>query len=221
VCFLLVLDVTRRVSHEEHREGETQCGHDRRADPDRRPRGDGGGRDSGREGGDGDSQVSGGLVQAERETSPDGADEIDLHDDGHRPGEALSGTEEEIGGDDRLPRRSERDQRSNGEHEHPPGDEDTLSPPSFGERAGEKIRESLRGAEGRDEREDPCPRGESVFLLGDERQDAAFEPRERAHQRRDPDEQRELTGVRPQPDTKIGHAAARVRPARFAATIAS
>ena len=44
---------------------------------------------AGEEGGDADGEIARELVEPDREAARLRSDEIDLHDDGHRPGEAL------------------------------------------------------------------------------------------------------------------------------------
>ena len=51
----------------------------------------------------GDAEVAGRLVQAEREAASGRAGEVDLHHDGHRPGQPLVDAEQHVGGDDEPP----------------------------------------------------------------------------------------------------------------------
>ncbi len=62
-----------------------------------------GGDPAGGEGGDGDGAVAGGFVEAHGEPAAGGADEVDLHDHGGRPGEPLVDTEQDVGEHDPAP----------------------------------------------------------------------------------------------------------------------
>src|SRR5207244_10543198 len=81
----------------------------------------------------------------------------------------------------------------------------------------------LGDAERDDEGEDRRLRGESEVALADEREHASLEPDHRADEGVQPDEERELSGVRPEPeaDCRRGHARATSPPRLFAATIAA
>src|SRR5262249_28944875 len=61
-----------------------------------------------------DGEVTGELVEAERQTSPAGPDEVDLHDDRHRPSEGLVDAEQYVRQVDPGPRRRIDDQEGNG-----------------------------------------------------------------------------------------------------------
>ena len=67
--------VTIATDHEDIARGELRC------------------QPAARGGGDGDPAVAGGLVEPERESTPLGSDEVNLHHDGHGPGQALVDTE--------------------------------------------------------------------------------------------------------------------------------
>ena len=61
------------------------------------------GDEAGGEGGERDGAVPRGLVEAHGEATPFGADEVDLHDDRGRPGQALVHPEEDVGEDHPAP----------------------------------------------------------------------------------------------------------------------
>src|SRR5262249_703102 len=79
-----------------------------------------------------DSEVSGELVEADCETALAGADEVYLHDDGHRPGEALIDAEQHIRGDDPFPGRCPHDQERHRQADPPPQDKRLLATPGVG-----------------------------------------------------------------------------------------
>ena len=79
-------------------------------------------------------------------------------------------------------------------------------PDTVGERAGREVRERLRESERDDEGEDRGLRGQLEVLLADQREDRSLEADHGADERVDPDEQRELAGVRPQAELNVAHA---------------
>ena len=86
-------------------------------------------------GGERDAAVAGGLVEPEREAAALRADEVDLHDDGHRPGQALVDAEQDVGGDDPGPARRDGDQQRHGQRDRPAGDQQPPAPEPLRERA--------------------------------------------------------------------------------------
>ena len=62
---------------------------------------------------------------------------------------------------------------------------------------------------------------ELEVLLADQREDRSLEADHRADERVDPDEQRELAGVRAQAELNVAHAGMLVAPLRLAATISA
>src|SRR6266508_1584656 len=56
-------------------------------------------------GGAGDGEVAGGLVETHGQAAAVRAGEVDFHDDGGGPGQALVDAEQDVGGDDPGPRR--------------------------------------------------------------------------------------------------------------------
>ena len=88
-------------------------------DPDDRARREARCEHAGREGRGGDAEVAGRLVQTEREPAPLRPGQVDLHHDGHRPGEALVDAEQEVRGDDEPPGRCERDQQRDRQGDEP------------------------------------------------------------------------------------------------------
>ena len=108
-------------------------GDQRRADPDDRPRRVAGGERAGDEGGGGDAEVAGRLVEAEREPAPPRPGEVDLHHHRHRPGEALVDAEQQVGGDDEPPRGREPDQQRHRQRDQPADHEQPLAPEPLGQ----------------------------------------------------------------------------------------
>ena len=83
VRLLLEGDVGARVAHGEDADQQTRDGDQRGADPDDGARREAGGERAGGEGGRGDAEVAGRLVEAEREAAAARAGEVDLHHHGH------------------------------------------------------------------------------------------------------------------------------------------
>src|SRR6266542_4258245 len=63
------------------------------------------GEGAGGGGGAGDGEVAGGLVETHGQAAAVRAGEVDFHDDGGGPGQALVDAEQDVGGDDPGPRR--------------------------------------------------------------------------------------------------------------------
>ena len=62
-----------------------------------------GGEVAGQQRGERDGAVAGGLVEAHGQAALAGADEVDFHDDGGRPGQALVDAQQHVGGDHPSP----------------------------------------------------------------------------------------------------------------------
>ena len=62
-----------------------------------------GGEVAGQERGERDGAVAGGLVESHGQAALAGADEVDLHDDGGRPGQALIDAQQHVGRDHPAP----------------------------------------------------------------------------------------------------------------------
>jgi hypothetical protein len=62
-----------------------------------------GGDEAGEVGGEGDRQVAGGFVEAHGQPAALRSGQVDLHDDGGRPAQALVDPEQDVGGDDPAP----------------------------------------------------------------------------------------------------------------------
>src|SRR5262249_48149285 len=145
--------------------------------------------------------------------------EVDLHHDGHRPGEPLVDAEQQVGGDDEPPGGREPDQQWHRQRHQPADHEQPLASDSFRQVAGGQVRERLGDAEGDHEGEDRGARAQSEFLLPDEREHAPPEPDHGADEGIQPDEERELARVRAQAEPDAGQAGTPASPTRFAATI--
>ena len=223
VCALLEGDVRGRVADEEDRQHQPGGGDQGRADPDHRARSVGRCERAAGEGGDRDAEVAGRLVQPEGEAAAGRPGEVDLHDDGHGPGEALVDAEQDVGRDDEAPRRREADEQRHRQRHEPAEHEQPLAADAVGERAGPEVGDGLREAEGDDEGQDRGGRVEAELALADERQHAALEPHHGADKGVERDEQAELRGVRAEPERRRQRCSPRRdgAPARFCATIAS
>ena len=83
VCLLLECDMCAGITHGEDAEQQTGRDNGCRADPDDGARRVAGSEGAGCEGGGGDAEVAGRLVEAERESAPARACKVDLHHHGH------------------------------------------------------------------------------------------------------------------------------------------
>src|SRR5688500_17600156 len=101
-----------------------------------------------------DRKVSREFVQAHRKTPPLGTGQVDLHDDGRGPGEALTHTEQSVRNEHPCPARRPHEQERNGHREEPAGYEHVFTAKAIGKPASEIVRERLRYAEDNDEGKD-------------------------------------------------------------------
>ena len=165
----------------------------------------------------GHSEVTGRLVEAQRETPPRRPGEIDLHHDGHRPRESLVDAEEHVGGDHEPPGRRQSDQQRHRQREEPSDHEQPPAAEPLGQASGDEVGERLGQPEGEHEGEDGGRRGEPEVLLAHEREHASLEPDHGADERVEGDEQAELRSVLAQPEPDVRHSVA--CPAPVAATV--
>ena len=77
-----------------------------------------------------------------------GPDQVDLHDDGGGPGQALVDAEQHVGGDDPSPGRGPDQQQRHGKADQPARDEDGFAAEAVGQGAGEVVGGGLGDAEG-------------------------------------------------------------------------
>src|SRR4051812_32242897 len=97
MCSLLDSYVAGRVAHVDRGYEESDARDHGGADPDHAARGVVRSERAARERGDGDAEIARRLVETEREAAAGGAGEGGLHDDPHRPGQALGDPEQEVG----------------------------------------------------------------------------------------------------------------------------
>ena len=135
------------------------------------------------------------LVQAHRQSAALRPREIDLHDHGRGPGEALADAEQQIGKQNPGPGRRPHQDEWHGHRNEPARDEDQLAADSVRQMPRKIIGERLADAEDDDERQHCSPRRQRKFVFGDRRQNAAFQAHHRTDERIDDDEQRELPQV--------------------------
>ncbi len=114
--------------------------------------------------------------------------------------------EEHVRSDDPAPARREGDHRRDRKRQEPAENEEPLATDLVGEHAGTEVREGLRDAERDDEGEDREARLEAELLLADEGQHASLETHHRPDEGVEPNEQRELRGVRAEPEPDRRHA---------------
>jgi hypothetical protein len=191
------------VAHREH--GQGQPGDDV-ADAEQfrgRAQPEPGGQVSGGQRGDSDAEVAGGLVDAEREAAAAGADQVDLHVDRHRPGQALVDAQQDVGGDHPGPAGAVGEHERHRQADDPARDQDGLARVTRGDRAADGVRDGLGEAEDHDERRD----GDlaEVKLLGtDQRRHGAFQADHAADEEIHHRQQDELAEVGAQPQLHAG-----------------
>ena len=147
---LFDLYVSARVPREEKRDRERQSRDEKAGDHDHIASGklcsqQAGGRRRKR-----DSTVTGCLVQPECEPTLARANQVDLHHDGHRPGQSLIDAEQGVRGDDHAPTLCNSYQQRHRQGQEPAHDEQAPSPCALRECSSTEIRERLREAK-RDE----------------------------------------------------------------------
>lgn len=187
-------------------EGQGQAGGD---EDDAEEFGDGaqavaGGEVAGEQCGGADGSVSGGLVEAGCQSAAGRSDEVDLHVDGHRPGQALVEAEQDVRGDDPVPGRCPGEHEGDGDSEQPSGEEELPAAEARGQGSGGKVGQGLGETEGDDEREDRQVAGQAEDIGADERHGGAFQAHEAADGDVDDDEEGELEPVLPQPEAHGG-----------------
>src|SRR5215472_17534436 len=92
-------------------------------------------------------KVAGEFIEADRKAPLAGADKIDFHYDGHRPGKSLVDAEQYIGGYDPLPGRCPHNQEWHRQTDHPPQDQRLLASPAIGKLAGYEVGDRLDDSE--------------------------------------------------------------------------
>ena len=158
-----------------------------------------GGEGAGGGGGTGDGEVAGGFVEAHGQAAAVRAGEVDLHDDGGGPGQALVDAEQHVSGDDPTPRRRPNNHQRYGDADEPTGEQDRFAAVAVGQGAGEEVGDGFGGAEGENVGQRGGVGGEVEVAFGKQRQDGAFGAEQATHEGVDRDEQRELRGVGPHP----------------------
>jgi hypothetical protein len=146
-------------------------------------------------GGDADGEIAGKLIQADGKTARFGPDEIDLHDDGHRPGKPLIDAEQGVGGDDPAPAGRPHDHERNREPEEPTEDENTLAAPDIGELPGDQVGKRLDDSEADDERHHEGGGRDAELFRTDQRHDRALDADHTADKGIDEYQQRELSPI--------------------------
>ena len=151
---LLERDVGGGVTHGEDADQEPRNGDQRRTDPDDGAGSEAAGESAGGESGGCDAQVTGRLVQPERQAAAPGPGQVDLHHDGHRPGEPLVDAEQQVGADDVPPRGGKANEERDRQRHQPADHQQALTADPFREVAGGEVGKCLRSAERDDEGED-------------------------------------------------------------------
>jgi hypothetical protein len=198
-----VTDQQRRQRQPDDRVGDAQ--------PERlRPEPNGRRDVPGRQRGDADGGVPGGLVESHRQPTLAWPDEVDLHVDRHGPRQPLIDSQQDVGGDDHPPRRRVGQQERDRQPDDPARHEDRSAGEAVGEHPRGEVGARLDQPERDDERERHQLRGEAELLGADQRQDRALQADHAADEEVDGDEQRELRPVlpQPQPHPMVLHASA-------------
>jgi hypothetical protein len=106
-----------------------------------------GGQSAGRCRGGGDGEIAGGLVESHGQAAAGRSNEVDLHDDGGGPGQALVDAEQDVGGDDPPPRGCPDQQQRDRQADQPPGNEDGFAAVPVRQGTGGQVRRGLGDAE--------------------------------------------------------------------------
>src|SRR5438093_11150633 len=156
------------------------------------------------------------LVQPKGEAPALWSNQIDLHDDGHRPRHRLIGAEQHVGKVDPPPRWCVDDQERYGQSEEPADDQDRLAADAVRRPGRDQVDHRLRHPEAHDERRDGRLRAETELLLAQEWQHRPLQAYHRADEGVQDDEERELREVLPQSEPQFAHSPLRLR-RRFSA----
>src|SRR5579863_7980877 len=125
---------------------------------------------AGQECGDADGEITRKLIEPHGESARFGPNEIDLHDDRHRPREALIDAEQCVRRDNPAPARSPANHKRHRKADEPAENEHMLAAVDIGKMPGDQICYGLDDAKADDEGEDG--RGRSDFeLLGADQRD--------------------------------------------------
>jgi len=118
--------------------------------------------------------VAGRLVEPHGEAPAIRTDEVNLHDNGHRPAQPLIDAEEHIGRGDPAPgwrpHTHERDRKA----EEPSRDQQAFPAGHLGVPTRHEVGQGLHDPEADEERKDGAFGGEAKILLGDKRQHRAL-----------------------------------------------
>ena len=193
-----------RVAHEEDRESEPKRGIADAEIERLRPETVALGDVAGEEGGEADGEIAREFVQADGEAARFGADEIDLHDHRHRPGEALVDAEQRVRRDDPAPARPPADHERHRQADEPAQHQHVLAAIKVGEMSRDEIGDRLDDAEADDEGDDNGGRCDLELFGADQRNHRPLQPHHAADEGIDEDEQRELLPVlaQAQPDAE-------------------
>ena len=183
------------LAHEQDRDAETEAREGQSHEEGCRPQPGLLGDEPSGQRGQGDGAVAGRLVEAHRESAPDRADQVDLHDHRARPGQALVDAEQNVGDDDPAPLRCPDEQQRHREPEQPASDENRLAAVAVRQRTRGEIGNGLGHAECQDERQDAGEGGQAEDLGRHEWQNGPLLADHSADEAVDADEQRELAGV--------------------------
>jgi len=108
-------------------------------------------------------------LRPHRQTPVPRASEIDLHDDGCRPGQALAHAKEGVGYEYPIPTWSPHQEEGDGRCNQPAGDENVLPTETIGELTSGVVGERLCHPEDNDEGENRRAGEKMKILLGDGR----------------------------------------------------
>ena len=142
-----------------------------------------------------DRDIAGEFIQSDSKTSQFRPDQIDLHDDRHRPGEALIDAKQGVGCDDPFPARRPDEHDGDGQTEQPAEDQHVFAAPGIGKLPGDEIGKRLDDAEARDKRDDERCRSDAELFCSDEWHDRSLDPDHSADKRVDHDKQCELPPI--------------------------
>jgi hypothetical protein len=143
VARLLERDVGGGVAHEEDGDQEGGDGDDGADDDEHVAGRELGGEPASQPGGQRDAAVAGRFVETEGQAAPARSDEVDLHDDGHGPGQPLVDAEQDVRGHDPAPAGRHGDQDWDREGKRPAGYQQPPPAGALRERPGAEVGERL------------------------------------------------------------------------------
>jgi len=143
----------------------------------------------------GDRDVSCRFIDAHGQPTPRRSHQVNLHNDGGGPTQALVDAQQHIGEDHPSPGRSKDDEERHGQPNQPADHQHPLAPDAITESAREEVGSRFHDAEAHDEGKDRRRGNQAEDTLPEQWHDAALKAHHAANKGIDDDQQRELLPV--------------------------